>query len=78
MKLNVISPDGVIFSAETESVRVEASDGFVGIRRGCCRTLIKTVDGALFYLDGDTEKSLDVKAGFASVADDVINVFSGV
>jgi len=74
LKVQVISPERVLFEGEVEQVIAPAFDGEVGIlsRHAPMMTLLGS--GRLQLTGGAGAQSFDVEGGFLQVADDVVRV----
>jgi F-type H+-transporting ATPase subunit epsilon len=74
LKVQVISPERVLFEGEVEQVIAPAFDGEVGIlsRHAPMMTLLGT--GRLRLGAGAGARAFEVEGGFLQVADDVVRV----
>jgi F-type H+-transporting ATPase subunit epsilon len=74
LRVQVISPERVLFEGEVEQVVAPAFDGELGIlgRHAPMMTLLGK--GRLRLTGGAAAKSFDVEGGFLQVADDVVRV----
>ncbi len=74
LKVQVISPERVLFEGEVEQVVAPAFDGEVGIlsRHAPMMTLLGT--GRLRLTGGSAPQTFLVEGGFLQVADDVVRV----
>ncbi len=76
MKIQVISPDGISFETEADSVRLCAVDGSIGIKKGCADMLIALKKGEMLCKNGSGESRVLLSDGFAQVHKDCINIFA--
>lgn len=77
LRLTVITPTGKPLDAETESLRLPAADGSVGIRHGHAAALILLKAGDVHYLKDGKDAVFPLKAeGFARIKDNVVTIIT--
>lgn len=76
MKIKIFSSEGMSFETEAESVRLNACDGSIGIKKGCADMLIALKQGMMYWRCGTDENTVMLSDGFAHVHNDNINIFA--
>ncbi len=77
MKLNVVSPKGVICSTEVEYVKLPGSEGQFTVMRNHAPIMAMLVKGDIIYMEAApllTERSIRVEKGVVNVSHNVIDV----
>lgn len=68
--VEIVTPDGIVYQSEAESVNVPTSMGMIGIYPGHRPILAKVVAGELKVVQNGQSISLAVDEGFVEVAND--------
>ena len=76
LRLEVITPGGVVFRDDVDYVEVPALFGYIGILPGHAPLLYQIRSGQLQYRQGDEEHFLAVHWGFLEVLDDTVTVLA--
>jgi len=74
IKLEVVTPAGIITSVEVDTVAAPGSEGEFGVLPGHINFLSGIVPGELRYSVGDKTEHMSVDAGFAEVSNDKVSV----
>lgn len=76
MKIKIVTPDGIQYESDADSIRLEAEDGSIGIHRGHCSAIISIKDGWAIFLRGDVEERIYVEKGFAGIEADSVTILT--
>lgn len=76
LRLEVITPGGVVFRDDVDYVEAPAVFGYVGILPGHAPLLYQIRSGQLQYRQGEEEHYLAVHWGFLEVLDDTVTVLA--
>ena len=76
LRLEVITPGGVVFRDEVDYVEAPAIFGYIGILPGHAPLLYQIRSGRLQYRQGETDHFLAVHWGFLEVLDDTVTVLA--
>jgi len=76
LRLEVITPGGVVFRDDVDYVEAPAVFGYVGILPGHAPLLYQIRSGQLQYRQGEAEHFLAVHWGFLEVLDDTVTVLA--
>ena len=74
MKLEIISPDKLVFTGEVDSVNLPGSAGKFTVLPRHTALISSLKAGEIIYRSGDEQTFLKVDGGFAEVKNDVISV----
>ena len=74
IKLEVVTPAGIITSVEVDTVAAPGSEGEFGVLPGHINFLSGIVPGELRYSIGEKTEYMSVDAGFAEVSDDKVSI----
>lgn len=78
LRLRVITPTGKVLDTQTESLRLPAADGSLGIRKGHTAALILLKAGDIAYTTEGVTKVYPLKReAFAKVKDDLVTIITG-
>lgn len=66
LKVDIVTPQGVVYTEEVESVNIPAIDGEMGILENHMFTLTQLKPG-LVYFNGDDKNGIAVGHGFADI-----------
>ncbi len=76
LRLEVITPGGVVFRDDVDYVEAPAIFGYIGILPGHAPLLYQIRSGRLQYRQGETDHFLAVHWGFLEVLDDTVTVLA--
>lgn len=76
LRLEVITPGGVVFRDDVDYVEAPAVFGYVGILPGHAPLLYQIRSGQLQYRQGEEDHYLAVHWGFLEVLDDTVTVLA--
>ena len=76
LRLEVITPGGVVFRDDVDYVEAPAVFGYIGILPGHAPLLYQIRSGQLQYRQGEEEHYLAVHWGFLEVLDDTVTVLA--
>lgn len=76
LRLRVLSPHGTMLDVKAQSVRLSATDGSMGIRKGHPPAVIALTHGRLVYVADGQSHGVDIDGSFAHVKDDTVTVIS--
>ncbi|MBQ0156407.1 MAG: ATP synthase F1 subunit epsilon [Bacteroidales bacterium] len=74
MKLDIISPDKLIFSGDVESVKLPGTGGGFEVLPHHAAIISSLKEGEIVYVSGGETTTLRVDGGFAEVRNDEISV----
>ena len=74
IKLEVVTPSGIITSIEVDTVTAPGSEGEFGVLPGHINFLSGIVPGELRFSTGDKTEYMAVDAGFAEVSNDKVSI----
>lgn len=74
IKLEVVTPSGIITSLEVDTVAAPGSEGEFGVLPGHINFLSGIVPGELRYSTGEKTEYMAVDAGFAEVSNDKVSI----
>lgn len=74
LQLNIISAEKKLFSGLVASVVIPGIGGSFGVYPDHAPLISPLVAGTITYMEGGTEKSLDVNGGIAEVNDGVVTI----
>lgn len=74
IKLEVVTPSGIITSVEVDTVAAPGSEGEFGVLPGHINFLSGIVPGELRYSIGEKTEYMAVDAGFAEVSNDEVSI----
>lgn len=74
MKLEIISPDKMVFSGEVDSVNLPGGGGRFSVLPRHAALISSLLSGELSYIIGGETTTLKIDGGFAEVKDDTIYV----
>ncbi len=74
MKLEIISPDKLVFTGEVDSVNLPGSAGKFTVLPRHTALISSLKAGEIIFSSGDEQTVLKVDGGFAEVKNDVISV----
>lgn len=79
LQVDVVAPEGSIYSAEATMVVARSADGDVAFQPGHIPFLgVLQTDRAKIYLTDGSEQLIAVHRGFVEVSDDVVTILSDV
>lgn len=76
LRLEVITPGGVVFRDDVDYVEAPGIFGYIGILPGHAPLLYQIRSGRLQYRQGETDHFLAVHWGFLEVLDDTVTVLA--
>ena len=76
LRLEVITPGGVVFRDDVDYVEAPAVFGYIGILPGHAPLLYQVRSGQLQYRQGEEQHYLAVHWGFLEVLDDTVTVLA--
>lgn len=76
LKLKVLSPEGSLLDVSTDSVRLPAIDGSLGVMPGHQPMLLALTAGEVIYRAGSDTKRLAIPGGLAQVDGQSITVLA--
>ncbi|MDR0768635.1 MAG: ATP synthase F1 subunit epsilon [Dysgonamonadaceae bacterium] len=74
MKIEVISPEKVIYSGEADSVTLPGAAGLFTVLNHHAPIISILKKGMLTYKIGDSENTLEINSGFAEVKQNMVSV----
>lgn len=74
MKLEIISPEGILFEGEVESVSFPGSAGLFDILPHHAPLIASLSDGTILYKTNGKEQELKIQSGFVEVNNDHLSV----
>ncbi|MCQ2230530.1 MAG: ATP synthase F1 subunit epsilon [Paludibacteraceae bacterium] len=74
MKLEIISPDRLVFSGDVEEVNLPGSAGFFTVLPRHTALISSLKAGPITYKAGGEQTVINVDGGFAEVKNDVVSV----
>lgn len=75
MKLQIISPDGMLLDKDVDSVTVPGGAGSFTVLRGHAPILSTLTGGPVAYRSGGVTGTMEVGRGIVRVQDDVIKIY---
>ena len=76
LTLEVVTPDGLLFRDEVDSVQAPGSEGDFGVLAGHAPFMTTLREGRVTVKDGATTKLFDIQGGFADVGPDGFTILA--
>jgi F-type H+-transporting ATPase subunit epsilon len=74
MKIEIISPEKIIYSGEADSVTLPGTAGLFSILNHHAPIVSVLKKGTLTYKTGGSEKTMEINSGFAEVKQNIVSV----
>ena len=75
-KLDIVSPEGAIYSGDADMLSIKGGDGDLGITPGHTQLLTNISPGAVQVKHGDTEEILYISGGILEVQPYVVSILA--
>ena len=75
-KLDIVSPEGAIFSGDVEMLLIKGGDGDLGITPGHLQLLTSVAPGAVRIRHGNTEEILYISGGILEVQPTQVSIMA--
>lgn len=76
VKIEIITPEGIAFNGEADTVVLPTDRGQIGILPGHIPLITTTAPGDVVLISGESRESLAVDQGFAKIRGDTISLIT--
>lgn len=76
IKIEIVTPDALVVSAEVDEITATGTEGEFGVLPGHCHMLTSLKVGAVSYKDGSAVKYLALGGGYAEVGPEKVTILA--
>lgn len=76
IKIEIVTPDALVVSAEVDEITASGTEGEFGVLPGHCHMLSSLKVGAVNYKDGSVIKHLALGGGYAEVGPEKVTILA--
>ena len=75
-KLNIITPEALVYQGEADLVILPGIDGLFGVKTNHAPLIAALSNGQLVYEQGSEKKSIAIEGGFVEVKNNIVSVMT--